>query len=253
MDFIKRKILLENYIDRRDFSDNYGSITATTFSFNIFINQSFDDMGLFTDEVYEKAKLQSLFSNFDFVTRSINANNSDFYSKNNSVINYITDSKIELVTSYDENSKYQPNVNITSEQYQTFDGNLIDGVNKVISTTPNIIYTIDANNFDPLIGTTGQTYGILYSDISGSTNFLNNTITNIIYSGQGFNQTNSELSALTKEEYLFGITAQPEVNSDVFIDRGKINVFEPHIRLSEINSLNDLVRYNGEYYNIFKF
>ena len=48
MEIIRRKILLENSIDRMTGS-TYGVLTATTFNISIFLTQKFDDMGLFTD------------------------------------------------------------------------------------------------------------------------------------------------------------------------------------------------------------
>jgi hypothetical protein len=62
-------------------------------------------------------------------------------------------------------------------------------------------------------------------------------LTTFHYVGEGFNETNTSLSAISKEEYLFGITP-PEVESDVFIDRGVISVMDMHLRLSEIKIIN---------------
>jgi hypothetical protein len=58
------------------------------------------------------------------------------------------------------------------------------------------------------------------------------------------------LSALTKEEYLFGVTSQPEVQSDVFIDRGINSVFEKHLKLSEITNIDELQRYGNGFFNL---
>jgi hypothetical protein len=67
---------------------------------------------------------------------------------------------------------------------------------------------------------------------------------------EGWNETNTSLSALTKEEYLFGIISVPEIQNDVFIDRGKTTVFEKHLKLSGIKNINELVRYGNGYFNI---
>ncbi len=72
------------------------------------------------------------------------------------------------------------------------------------------------------------------------------------YIGQGWNQTNTSLAAITKEEYLFGIVSRPEVENDVFIDRGQTNVMDLHLRLSEITNMEELVRYGNGYYKINK-
>jgi hypothetical protein len=72
------------------------------------------------------------------------------------------------------------------------------------------------------------------------------------YHGQGVNETNSVLSALTIEEYLLHITQPPKVQSDVFIDRGSTDVLQHHLQLGEITTIGDLVNYGNNYYNIIK-
>ena len=48
------------------------------------------------------------------------------------------------------------------------------------------------------------------------------------------------LSALTKQEEYFGLVFKPEVDSEVFIDRGVADIFERHALLSEIKTTNDI-------------
>jgi hypothetical protein len=67
---------------------------------------------------------------------------------------------------------------------------------------------------------------------------------------EGWNQTNTSLSALGKEEFLFGIISRPEVENDVFIDRGVTPVLDYHLRLSEIKNLGQLQQYGNGYYKI---
>jgi hypothetical protein len=109
------------------------------------------------------------------------------------------------------------------------------------------------------MGTTNQIYGLQYRDYSANTinSIVNgiNTITqlsNFRYIGEGQNETNVSLSALTKEEYLFGIISPPEVKNDVFIDRGVTSVMDLHLRLSEIKNLGQLSRYGNGFYNLTK-
>ena len=107
------------------------------------------------------------------------------------------------------------------------------------------MFTVDKN--DPNIGTINQQTGLLFSDYTGTTNF-----TTFSYISEGWNMTNTSLSALTKEEYLFGIISRPEVKSDVFIDRGIVSIFDKHLKMSEITNLGQLTRYDNGYYNIIK-
>ena len=75
-------------------------------------------------------------------------------------------------------------------------------------------------------------------------------ITKSQFQSEGWNGTNTSLDPEVREEYLFGIINTPEVQSDVFIDRGAVSVLDTHLRLSEIESLDHLVRYGNGYYKI---
>lgn len=55
-----------------------------------------------------------------------------------------------------------------------------------------------------------------------------------------------------KDEAKMGVVFTPKVYEDVFIERQKMNVFEIHSRLSEINTLGGLIDYNNGFYNIVK-
>ena len=73
------------------------------------------------------------------------------------------------------------------------------------------------------------------------------------YHAQGFNITNSSLSASIKEEYLLGVTSTPEVESDVFIDRGRTTILQSHLQLSEITNMGELINYGNGSYKIIKW
>ncbi len=56
-----------------------------------------------------------------------------------------------------------------------------------------------------------------------------------------------------KTDYLDGITYKPEIENNVFIDRGNYSAFERHIRLSEVKTLEDMENYgNGSFFNVQK-
>ena len=60
---------------------------------------------------------------------------------------------------------------------------------------------------------------------------------------------NMQHSKTVKPEWMFGLYHQPKVVSDVFIDRGNGASFERHIRLGEIDSMEEMANYqNGSYY-----
>ena len=57
---------------------------------------------------------------------------------------------------------------------------------------------------------------------------------------------------LTKLEVLMNVCQRPEVRSNIFIERGKITVFEKPQRLGQINSTGALELHGYGYYKIEK-
>ena len=55
---------------------------------------------------------------------------------------------------------------------------------------------------------------------------------------------------LAKEEYLTNFSLPPKVDVNVTIDRGGVSVFEKHYKLSECNTMQDLVNYGNNFFNI---
>lgn len=53
---------------------------------------------------------------------------------------------------------------------------------------------------------------------------------------------------LTKEDYLTAFSLPPKVDVNVTIDRGGVSVFEKHYKLSECNTMQDLVNYGNRYF-----
>ena len=245
MEIIKRRILLEDATDRNNNSPTYGTITATSFYINVLLTQNIDDMGMFTDTDYiPNPKMNP--KPIDFNVRLTGKSESDYYTTSITRITGLTQSNLEDVRAYSNKKPYKVNFDVNSETYVDYTGNTINGVNRVTSLLQPITYVFDADKNDYNIGTTLQKNGLLYQDYTG------NGITVVSYFNQGFNQTNTSLSALTKEEYLFGITSTPEVKNDVFIDRGMTTIFERHLKLSEVTSLGELTRYGKDYFNVTK-
>jgi len=59
-------------------------------------------------------------------------------------------------------------------------------------------------------------------------------------------------SAITKNEYLLNVIDEAEIQSDVFIERGKNSVFEYLQRLGEVDNVGDLVKYGYSFFKINK-
>jgi len=291
MDTINRKILLEDSIDRTYNSPTWGTITATTFYLKININQNVDDMGMFTNiEYFPDNKVTSTKADYTVLVNKLSASGitfpfmngatsptmtgitgttklvlrmpssveSDYYVFGNLVITGFTDSKIEDVTSYSSINTHRIGFNTNTDTYVNYLGNTINGVDRIKNTSEPTVYVFDTPN-DVNLGTSNQKYGLQYSDYTGKTRvvLIDNVETSIPetdfrFIGEGFNQTNVSLSALTKEEYLFGIISLPEVESDVFIDRGLTSVMDMHLRMSEIKNLEELAKYGNGFYNLNK-
>jgi len=289
MELIKRKILLEDSIDRSYNSENWGKLTADTFFINVLLTQNIDDMGLFTDIEYFSASTDgSNQPNYSILTQKLIQSGitfpfmseetpyldntltifeektirkpfsveSEFYNYLNLRISGYTDSKIDDVKSYDNSEKLKTNFNMGVQTYENYQNETINGVDRVVLLSEPIVYVFDAP-VDSNMGTENQVYGLQYLDYTAKTRTviiddvryrIPETIVN--YIGEGNNETNISLSALTKEEYLFGIISTPQIQNDVFIERGVTSVIEPHMKLSEIKNLKELTLYGNGYYNI---
>jgi hypothetical protein len=55
---------------------------------------------------------------------------------------------------------------------------------------------------------------------------------------------------LTKEEYLINFSSPPKIDVNVTIDRGGVSAFEKHYKLAECNTMQDLVNYGNNFFNL---
>lgn len=170
-----------------------------------------------------------------------------------------TNDKLNLVRSYDAADLYNPAIINDAENYDNYFGVFISGVTKVVDDGNPIIYAVDAESQPPffqVIGTNAQTTGIRYKTYSDETyplvDFDNNITlkpkTEFRFVSEGWNDTNVDLRAYIRREYLMGIVSPPEVQSDVFIDRGATTVLEDHLILGEIRGLDALQDYRNGYF-----
>lgn len=201
---------------------------------------------------------------FTQTLRLDDADASDWFMIAGRITGY-TDSKKTIVKGYNKNNPYIIGFDADAEIYQNYNNVTIDGRTRLTSTGVTFTgYTVDAN-LDANIGTPNQTSGILYTDYDEDRDVVTDLeglgvrvdtegiqVTTFNYIGEGFNETNSQLSAITREEYLLGITTPPEVQSDLFIDRGATTVFDLHLRLSEIEGLDHMTKYGNGFYNLIK-
>jgi hypothetical protein len=106
-------------------------------------------------------------------------------------------------------------------------------------TTDNLTYT--GYTFDVTGSTTGVT--LYYRDYSDGSTMITGTTTNIT-------QEAVINFMLTRNEHFLGFLEQPQIYSDVFIERGKQGVMEKNLRLGEIDNLGELTIYGNGFFNV---
>jgi len=254
METIKRKISREDIISRDE--NFYGEIHKPYIYLNFNLIQDIDDMGIFTDVPFIEGIIDEV--NKDTILNNYRGSyDLKAWFKTGEILNGLTDSKINDLKGYKEVERFKVDFDIDKEKYVDFKGDEIDGVTRVISLGDTTDYVIDTNN-DGYLGSDKQKSGLLYKDGISVIDSIFNKLkgeygdTQMSYLAQGTNETNASLSAITKEEYLFGIISKPEIKNDVFINRGNNTVSEHHLRMSEIETLDHLVNYGNGYYNVTK-
>ena len=80
----------------------------------------------------------------------------------------------------------------------------------------------------------------------------NDDTTIFIVESSGITSDMIVCSGLTKNEVLLNVIDEAEVQSDVFIDRGKVSAYERVQRLNEIDNIGELMTYGYKFYNIVK-
>jgi hypothetical protein len=162
--------------------------------------------------------------------------------------------------------------NVSFNSNYIFDG---DGNNSVSAQTSNQSFTISGYTSSKLTelqlyGPTKYNTSVIvkknnedYGRVTEMTNsYTAYTIQNVNYFDysngkttyvlQSSGLTTDMLSAepITKEEVLFGVVSSPEIQSQIFIDRGKNSAFEGIQRLGEVDNIGDLVSYGYGFFKI---
>lgn len=97
---------------------------------------------------------------------------------------------------------------------------------------------------------TGYTYNnVKYFDFpANASNPFGYTL--FVQNSSGLTENNISLVPIIKEEMLIGMVNGVEIQSNVFIDRGKLSGNESILRLGEIDSMKDLTQYGYGYFII---
>lgn len=294
MEIIKRKIALDTYRSKNP--ESLGQMTATTFNINVFFTQDADDMGIGTELPFISKGSKTLLPNntdllvdytllntklsengykFEYmkgITPTILKNNEyldirypdrtiEQYYINGFPVTGLTEDRLDEVTSYDKDNKFNPGFDIEkNDNAKDYKGSIFKEGTRVLTNNKlsPITYIINGDVEKPIKIKTDIKRGIYFYTTTATTRTISNgelgvteiPYTEMYYNSEGFNETNSHLSATTKEEYLFGITSTPTVFSDLFIDRGRSTVIQSHMQLGEIRNMSDLINYGNGFYNL---
>lgn len=127
-------------------------------------------------------------------------------------------------------------------------------------------YNLFAEKFligDPITGTSGN-IGTFWGPDSGNTytaytindidyyDYVDGTTIFVVLSS-GITSDMLVCSGLTKNEVLLNVIDEAEVQSDVFIDRGKVSAYERVQRLNEVRSIGEIVNYGYGFFNIITY
>lgn len=149
-----------------------------------------------------------------------------------------TSHKLDVVTTYSKTNLFQVGLNgVTNIEYDPI---TTTGITKISYTIGVIDYVTTYqpkinNKIDSPSHPTTFSTSISGADFEPYIIFPNNQNTFDI-----------------KEEAKMGLVFPPKVTNELFIERMDIAVFERHSRLSEIQTLDQLVDYRNGYYNIIE-
>lgn len=170
---------------------------------------------------------------YDYIfTGDSNTDINDYYSYNYTSVPFV-------ITGYTESTlndlaQYGPKINLAGGKYKL--GVQVTGTTGEIGTYWGVdptgtysAYTINGVNYfdyeDYTIYVT-ESYGLVPGDLV--------------------------LSALTKNEAMINVIDEPEIITNVFVERGKYTALENVMRLGEVDNVGDLEKYGYKYFNVEK-
>lgn len=236
---------VEDYINE---NPKYGQIDKSFIVFPVFLTQSFDDMGIFSDEYYVEA-LNLINTDQDPYTRLTGLPVQNYYTYNESQITGFTESQLERVEGYNQNNPYVVGLNVADLPSVEYTG--------VLEIKDDSILYVIGGEVDSSGGYVDGT-GIVYETFE-TTRIVTDSmtqeskeisITTFRYKNKGYREYNTNLYANIKEDKYLGVVFQPQVDNDILIDRGTVNVMERHLKMSEIDSVEQLEKYGQGFFNV---
>lgn len=158
------------------------------------------------------------------------------------------------------------NMNYINSYDENGSQNLTSGVNVVSGRTQSRITELRRYGSNPYpIGQPMYKFGEVYGVINSVSNeYTGYTIDNVdyydyrdgssvfVFHSSGLTAENTKTTKLVKDERLKGFSEQPEIQSNVFIERDKTSGFESLMRLGEIDNMGDLEKYGYKYFKLNK-
>lgn len=170
---------------------------------------------------------------YDYLfTGDSNTNVSDYYSYNYTSVPFpitgITESTLNDL------AQFGPKINLAGGKFKL--GIQVTGTTGAIGTYygPDITNTYTAYTINGVVYHDYENFSIYFADSYG------------IVSGD------TVLSAITKNEALLNVIDQPEIITNVYIERGKYTPLENVMRIGEVDNIGDLEKYGYKYFTIEK-
>lgn len=246
MEIIKIKRCISNYVSKES-NDNYGKLLNDNICVNVYLTQKMEDQGIFTDFSFnpllpyltERPTNLGEFNSFTY--GRFPAAPLSFYINESIRINGTTDDgKIANVSSYrvDVNTEkpiYVNDLDMTGNSDLIFTGVINQDSEKI-----HYVINAESNN----INSSGIHYITFFNEYVDKINSEGNREryrkTDFYTDLNSINDNIVTLSAITKQEEYLGLVFKPEVDSEVFINRGVADIFERHALLGEIKTTNDI-------------
>lgn len=238
-------ISVEGYINE---NPKYGEIDKSNIFLQIPLNQTTTNVGIYSDFEFIESKL---LSNGEPIPckRKTGLPVENYYTFDEHFVTGLTESQLFVVQSYNNANPYIIGNNMSNNPSKFFSGVIEIKTNSIVYVIGGDLDTngIYVNNTGVVYETFNQFRRVYYEQTDESKDI---PLTTFKYFTKGYREDNTQLSAIVKDEKLYGITQKPSVDSDLFVDRGNVNVYERHLKLSEIKSMGHLIRYGNGFYNV---
>jgi hypothetical protein len=170
---------------------------------------------------------------YDYIfTGDSNTNINDYYSYNYTSVPFVVSGYTQ--STLNDIAQFGPKINLAGGKYKL--GIQVTGTTGAIGT----YWGVDQTN-------TYSAYtinGINYFDYEDFTIYVTDSY--------GLVPGEIVLSAITKNEALLNVIDQPEIITNVYIERGKYTPLENVMRIGEVDNVGDLEKYGYKYFNVEK-